>query len=47
MRCSSPSAAQEGLPGEPAFACTLLVLRELMHHLPFASLVLVGGTTGA
>ena len=40
-------AAQEGLPDDPAFAGTLLVLRELMHHLPFASLVLVVGTTGA
>lgn len=40
-------AAQEGLPNDPAFAGTLLVLRELMHHLPFASLVLVEGTTGA
>ncbi|WP_238990861.1 hypothetical protein [Acidovorax sp. ST3] len=40
-------AAQEGLPDDPAFAGTLLVLRELMHHLPFASLVLVDGTTGA
>lgn len=34
-------AAHEGLPDDPAFAGTLLVLRELMHHLPFASLVLV------
>lgn len=40
-------AAQEGLPNDPVFAGTLLVLRELMHHLPFASLVLVDGTTGA
>ena len=40
-------AAQEGFPDDPAFAGTLLVLRELMHHLPFASLVLVVGTTGA
>ena len=39
-------AAQEGLPDDPAFAGTLLVLRELMHHLPFATLVLVEGTTG-
>ena len=40
-------AAQEGLPEEPAFAGTLLVLRELIHHMPFASLVLVDGSTGA
>ena len=40
-------AAQEGLPHDPVFAGTLLVLRELMHHLPFASLVLVDGTTEA
>jgi len=40
-------AAHEGLPDDPAFAGTLLVLRELMHHLPFASLVLVDGATGA
>jgi exopolyphosphatase/pppGpp-phosphohydrolase len=40
-------AAQEGLPHDPVFAGTLLVLRELMHHLPFASLVLMDGTTEA
>ena len=39
-------AAQEGLPDDPAFAGTLLVLRELMHHLPFASLVLVEAPPG-
>lgn len=36
-------AAHEGLPEDPAFAGTLLVLRELMHHLPFATLTLVEG----
>lgn len=40
-------AAHEGLPEDPAFAGTLLVLRELMHHVPFASLVLVDDTPGA
>ena len=39
-------AAQEGLPDDPAFAGTLLVLRELMHHLPFASLVLMEAPPG-
>lgn len=34
-------AAHEGLPDDPSFAGTLLVLRELMHHLPFASVTLV------
>ena len=34
-------AAHEGLPEDPVFAGTLLVLRELMHHLPFATLTLV------
>jgi len=33
-------ASQEGLPADAAFAATLLVLRELMHHLPFAALTL-------
>lgn len=34
-------AAHEGLPEDPVFAGTLLVLRELMHHLPFATMTLV------
>ena len=34
-------AAHEGLPQSPAFAARLLVLRELMHHMPFAAIVLV------
>jgi hypothetical protein len=36
-------ASHEGLPAHAAFAATLLVLRELMHHLPFPSLTLVDG----
>ena len=31
-------AAHEGLPGTTAFAATLLILREFMHHLEFSSL---------
>ena len=31
-------AAHEGLPDSTAFAATLLILREFMHHLKFASL---------
>lgn len=34
-------AAHEGLPENPAFAARLLVLRELMHHMPFSDVVLV------
>lgn len=34
-------AAHEGLPANPAFAATLLVLRELMHHMPFAAVTLL------
>lgn len=34
-------AAREGLPEDPAFAARLLVLRELMHHMPFAALTLL------
>jgi exopolyphosphatase/pppGpp-phosphohydrolase len=33
-------AAHEGLPASPAFTATLVVLRELMHHMPFAAIVL-------
>lgn len=33
-------AAHEGLPESPAFAARLLVLRELMHHMPFAAVAL-------
>lgn len=39
-------AAHEGLPESPAFAARLLVLRELMHHMPFAAVVLVPGPSG-
>ena len=31
-------AAQESLPSSTAFAATLLILREFMHHLKFASI---------
>jgi len=31
-------AAHEGLPDSTAFAATLLILREFMHHLKFSSL---------
>lgn len=34
-------AAHEGLPASPAFAASLLVLRELMHHMPFAHITLL------
>lgn len=31
-------AAVEGLPADPAFAATLLILRECMHHLDFTAI---------
>jgi len=31
-------ASIAGVPGSPAFAATLLILREFMHHLKFASI---------
>lgn len=34
-------AAHEGLPASPAFAASLLILRELMHHMPFAHITLL------
>ena len=33
-------AGRAGLPGEPKLAATLLILRELMHHLEIASIVI-------
>lgn len=33
-------AAHEGLPDSAAFAATLLILREFMHHMNFASLTI-------
>lgn len=39
-------AAHQGLPASPAFAATLLVLRELMHHMPFAAITLLDGAGG-
>jgi exopolyphosphatase/pppGpp-phosphohydrolase len=35
-------AASEGLPERASFAAALLLLRELMHHMPFHTLHLVG-----
>jgi exopolyphosphatase/pppGpp-phosphohydrolase len=34
-------AAHEGIPDDNAFAATLLILREFMHHLRFASIRIV------
>jgi hypothetical protein len=34
-------AAYEGLPQDPTFAATLLILREFMHHRRFASVTWV------
>jgi len=34
-------AAHEGLPESPAFAARLLILRELMNHVPFSPLTLL------
>ncbi len=39
-------AANEGLSESVEFATTLLLLRELMHHMPFAELHLVGQSLG-
>jgi len=38
-------AAHEGLPESSPFAARLLVLRELMHHMPFAAITLVDGAS--
>ena len=38
-------ASSAGIPADPAFAATLLILRELMHHLQFASICVVSGAT--
>lgn len=35
-------ASHEGLPENNPFAATLLILREFMHHLQFASICVVG-----
>jgi hypothetical protein len=32
------SASSAGIPGNPAFVATLLILREFMHHLKFSSI---------
>lgn len=34
-------ASQEGIPEDNAFAATLLILREFMHHLRFSSIVIL------
>jgi hypothetical protein len=34
-------AAAEGLPSDPDFSATLLILREILHHLQFASIRIV------
>lgn len=34
-------AVRTGLPGSPAFAATLLILRECMHHLRFPSITVI------
>jgi exopolyphosphatase/pppGpp-phosphohydrolase len=34
-------AAHQGLPQSPSFAATLLILREFMHHLQFAHIVVL------
>lgn len=34
-------AAQEGIPEDSAFAATLLILREFMHHLQFSAIMIV------
>ena len=36
-------AAHEGLPTSAAFAATLLILREFMHHLQFSDITIVAG----
>lgn len=35
-------ASQQGIPSDAAFGTTLLILREFMHHLKFASITLHG-----
>jgi exopolyphosphatase/pppGpp-phosphohydrolase len=35
-------ASSAGIPNNPAFAATLLILREFMHHLKFASISVRG-----
>lgn len=35
-------ASQPGIPNDAAFGATLLILREFMHHLKFASITLHG-----
>ncbi len=33
-------AAQEGIPDDAAFAASLLILREFMHHLKFSAVTI-------
>ena len=35
-------ASSAGIPGDPAFAAALLILREFMHHLKFAAIGIAG-----
>lgn len=37
-------ASSAGIPTDPAFAATLLILREFMHHLKFTSISFRGGS---
>lgn len=40
-------ALRSGIPTDPAFAATLLILREFLHHLHFGSIQVLQRYTGA